>query len=137
MTELELRTLIENECGINVPDRCVGCAKLGALAASLSKEYDTVATIGVTADVDLLFSVYVRPFVIESLTEQYPYETAEQIEMRAQEGLARFKASEDSSEFLMTEGAFLEKHETSRDELVDQIKTLLEACPPEGHTASR
>lgn len=76
-----------------------------------------------------------KRFIIQSLTEQYPYETAEQIEMRAQEGLTRFKASEDSSEFLTTEGEFLEKHENTRDELVAQIKTLLETCPPEGHTS--
>lgn len=55
MIELELRTLLE-EHGINVPDKCVGCMKLGALAAGLSREYDTVTTIGVSADVDHLFT---------------------------------------------------------------------------------
>ena len=78
-----------------------------------------------------------RQGVVEYKLDENPHVTAEEVEAEVQELAGRYNNSEIESELLQEMGALHEYHGTVAEALADDVRALLEACPPEGHTASR
>ena len=135
MNELELRTTLE-EYDIDVPERCISCARLGTLATDLSKSHQNKRFLTESIDPDVAILGFSRDAIVEAYTAQHPGASEEEIEAHITDGLARFKASEDYAEFLKDTGAMLDHYSDKADATAALIRALLKDCPPNGHATS-
>jgi hypothetical protein len=126
MDRFELITTL-SEHGITVPDRCIGCQRLGNLASILSQTQE---------DQDFLVTEVMAKSMRAQLTLQvrghYPNASDEEVAATVDKSIDKFLIGDGHSNPLRSAGALLEQANATIASSVEDAASTLSACPPEG-----
>ncbi len=131
MKSPEIQALLA-EYDISAQERCLSCPRLASIAIELAHEDKEKKRVAKFIDPRHFIDV-IRKGIVEYMIRENPQVTAEEIEAEVQEVASKYVNTELESELLQNMGALHEYHGTVAEALAGDIRTLLEACPPEGH----
>jgi hypothetical protein len=130
MNEFEL-TMTLSEFGIDTPDRCKACPKLGSLASKLSLSQENKNFLTVSTEESVLFA-NIRSQLHAQFVEHYPTATEEQATIALDNSMAHFLASDRYSSFLRKSGEMIEEDDAAITDTLNEMVNLVDMCPPQG-----
>lgn len=117
--------------GLEAPERCKTCPKLGDLATKLSVAQGNKDMITLTTDPEVL-AASARAQLTQQIREHYPDASDEQVTASAEDSVAKFLGSEKHADFLKYASAHLAQEDTAIAATATAIDELLIVCPPDG-----
>ncbi len=121
------------EYEITPQERCLSCPLLGNLALQLSAAHTEKKRMASFID-PATFAEIMRPGIVSYMVAENPNVTVEEIQEELQMRLNIHVEGGGEQYLLKSMGALHEHHDVQAEEVARQINTLLESCPPEGHT---
>ncbi len=130
MDKFELATTLE-EFGVDAPDRCKTCPRLGGLAARLSVAQGN-RNLLITSTDEAVIIANSRARLTAQVKERYSGLTDEQIAAAVERSLVTFLKGDKYIEYLKQAGDLLEAEDNNITLALDETIALIDNCPPEG-----
>lgn len=124
-------TMTLSEFGVDVPDKCKVCPRLGRLAATLSRAQENRNFLITLSDEEVL-AANIRAQLTAQAREHFPQATTEQVAYAVDGGVANFLDSEGYTNALKSAGSLLEMEDATVTATLEDITSLLSLCPAEG-----
>ena len=123
--------MILGEFGVEVPDRCKTCPRLGGMVTALATAQGNKSYLATTTSTEVL-AAYTRAELTQQAREHYPTATGDQIADIVEPMFTRSMSSEATSNLLKQAGQLMEVEDNTINNTLGEITAQLIICAPTG-----
>lgn len=123
--------MVLGEFGIEAPEKCKTCPRVGSLIATLSTAQESKGFLATASDKEVM-EASARAQLAEQAKIRYPGVTEEQLTTLVDNSVAAYFDSESYTNFLKQTGTLLEIEDNTIATTLTELGIQIGSCPPEG-----